>query len=475
MTSSAIPNLPVTGQKARISSDQAEKGLRNEDLTKDFPARFTDLKKVLWKDELSKSWVEVLQELETTAERISQHGTNLIPRVTHAELCSGLTAENLAKLKETGVIIVTGSVTKEEALRWKQDIKDYAAANSDHLVGYPPNNIQIFELYNAPAQIEARIHPGMISTHKSLLSLLHVSDPKPAVHDVDLRCPISYFDRLRIRLPGDKTYTLGPHVDGGSVERWEDPEYRSVYQKILDGNWKEYDPLDVKNRAGAKQDLYHGPNNCSIFRPWQGWTSLSTTGPTEGTLRVLPALSVVTAYMLLRPFFRLKKDATPGSLKAEDWEVDLDNPEFHGCILGGKQKFSNESHPHLRLDQTLISIPTVEPGDQVYWFCDILHAVEFEHRGKEDSSVIYIPAAPLTVLNAAYLRKQRETFVAGLPAPDFPGGEGESRFTGRVKPEDIASKEGRQAIGLESFVFDEDANDSKKQEFFREVNRVLGF
>ena len=29
--------------------------------------------------------------------------------------------------------------------------------------------------------------------------------------------------------------------------------------------------------------------------------------------------------------------------------------------------------------------------------CDLIHAVETEHTGAEDSSVLFIPAAPLTV------------------------------------------------------------------------------
>ena len=30
-------------------------------------------------------------------------------------------------------------------------------------------------------------------------------------------------------------------MDGGSVERWEDPGYRSVYERILQGDWEGYD------------------------------------------------------------------------------------------------------------------------------------------------------------------------------------------------------------------------------------------
>lgn len=31
---------------------------------------------------------------------------------------------------------------------------------------------------------------------------------------------------------GDRSFTLGPHVDGGSTERWEDEEYRKVYRVL---------------------------------------------------------------------------------------------------------------------------------------------------------------------------------------------------------------------------------------------------
>ncbi|KAK7021923.1 hypothetical protein VNI00_017152 [Paramarasmius palmivorus] len=446
----------------------------NWDSPNNLPPRFVDLKKQLWKDELVESWNQVLAALHEKTEHVAKLGADVIPRVTHAELVQGLSPENLQKLEDTGVIIVTDSFTEKQALDWKQSVRDYAAINKEHLKGkwFPAHNIQIFELYNSPAQIEARTHPNMISTHKALLSLLYNSIPKK--YDVDLRYPLSYFDRLRIRLPGDTTFKLGPHVDGGSVERWEDPGYRAVYQKILSGgsSWKDYDPFDVSQRADAKQDLYHAANTCSIFRPWQGWTSLSNTGPNGGTLRVVPIFKEMSAYMMLRPFFRLKEGAPPKSLKSEDWEVDLETSAFPGCMTGDKQKFTNDTHPHLRLDETLVAIPKVRPGDQVYWFCDILHAVEFEHQGAEDSSVFYIPALS-SLESATYLRDQRETFNAGLPAPDFPSGEGESKFTGRITEKDIPHFEGRQAIGFERFHPGDDASE-EEIEFFTAVNKALG-
>lgn len=92
---------------------------------------------------------------------------------------------------------------------------------------------------------------------------------------------------------------------------------------------------------------------------------MSTTGPNEGTLRLLPMLSLATAYIILRPFFRPKSPESD-SLAFEDWEVDLDGRSFPGSGLGTKQELNEKSHPHLRLDKTMIPVPMVEPGDQVY-------------------------------------------------------------------------------------------------------------
>ena len=111
-------------------------------------------------------------------------------------------------------------------------------------------------------------------------------------------------------------------------------------------------------------------NQCSIFRPWQGWTSISSTGPGEGTLRVLPMLALSSAYLILRPFFRLRPElAARGGdipLEADAWELDLQGTDFPGSTPAMAQALLPREHPHLRLDKTVVSIPRVEPGDQVY-------------------------------------------------------------------------------------------------------------
>ncbi|KAL0580983.1 hypothetical protein V5O48_001075 [Marasmius crinis-equi] len=413
---------------------------RKEDV---FPERFSQLKKEMWNEKILKAWNEVLAELETKTEEIASLGPKTkqaIPRVSYTAIRDGLSPEQTKQIKEAGIVIVTGAVPKEEALAWKQSIRDYAADNKPLVRGFPADNVQVFEFYNSIAQTQARTHPAVLDTQRSLLSLWHSSNPSA---EVSLNTPISYFDRLRIRQPGDKLFTLGPHVDGGSIERWEDPTYRQCFKNILEGNWKAHDAYDAWPRINAKQDLYQAPSQCSIFRPWQGWLSISTTGPGEGTLRFFPALTLSTTYMILRPFFKPTSNG--------EWELDLDDTTFPGSGLGQGQEFTTETHPHLKLDKTMVSMPLVEPGDQVYWHCDGVHSVEAEHNGKGDSSVMYIPAVPLTTYNAHYLRTQRNNFVAGRPAPDFPGGEGESKFVGRGTADNITTKLGKQAYGFEPF------------------------
>lgn len=37
----------------------------------------------------------------------------------------------------------------------------------------------------------------------------------------------------------------------------------------------------------------------------------------------------------------------------------------------------------------MTSVPKVNPGDAVFWHCDVVHSVEMEHTGKEASAGMY--------------------------------------------------------------------------------------
>jgi Protein of unknown function (DUF1479) len=112
-------------------------------------------------------------------------------------------------------------------------------------------------------------------------------------------------------------------------------------------------------------------NQCSIFRPWQGWTSMSTTGPGEGTLRVAPLLKLATAYLILRPFFRPRTSFSG----LDDWVIDLESVAFPGSQMGKTQELNETTHPHLQLSRTMVSVPRVEPGDQIYCECHPYHPI----------------------------------------------------------------------------------------------------
>ena len=112
-----------------------------------------------------------------------------------------------------------------------------------------------------------------------------------------------------------------------------------------------------------------------MFRPWQGWTALSRTGAGEGTLQVLPMLTLAAAYIMLRPFFARRPGAPPRSLAADDWALDLESTAYPGSVPAKAQELNAETHPHLELAKTLVSIPRVEPGDQVYCEWSVLWLV----------------------------------------------------------------------------------------------------
>lgn len=202
---------------------------------------------------------------------------------------------------------------------------------------------------------------------------------------ISLGQPLAYADRLRIRHPGDAAFALGPHQDGGSVERWMPAGYGrgGVYDAIFAGRGDDYDPWDASARVAAETDLYNGLGACSAFRSFQGWLSMSRAGPREGTLLVCPLLRLATAYALLRPFFRPRRpgvamleeeEARERFLDADNWEFTAGEgmtSEIPGATPGYGMEFPRLAmHPHLELDRTMVHVPEVRPGDYVAWHCD---------------------------------------------------------------------------------------------------------
>ncbi|KAF2139872.1 uncharacterized protein K452DRAFT_274376 [Aplosporella prunicola CBS 121167] len=425
--------------------------------------RFADLKRRLIagrEDAVRDSWVRLLTDLRQEIPLIVELGSKAVPEVRFEDIVAGKVDKRFVdEHKKRGVAIVRGVVDEQVALGWKEDLKQYIRDNPQ-TKAFPKDNPQVFELYWSRAQMQARTHPNMLKTQQYLMSHWHTKNPAAPISTAH---PIAYADRLRMRLPGDAKFALGPHVDGGSCERWEENGYGRghVYDSIWDGRWEDFDPWESSCRLDVQSDLYAGVGACSMFRMFQGWLSMSETGPFEGTLLVNPLLAKATAYYLLRPFFAPKRGPSATNtnitdaafLHPDNWALEPEpSSALQGAYPGHGQELSPALHPHLFLPRTMVHVPRVRPGDYVAWHCDTIHAVDATHAGAADSSVLYIPACPLTASNARFLARQRDAFLAGTPCPDFGGGVGESGHRGRLEGEEVrrfAGVEGARALGLE--------------------------
>jgi hypothetical protein len=386
--------------------------------------------------------------------------SQLIPEIQWEDVESGRVSGAIAdEVRRRGAAVIRNVIPRSEALALKFQARDYIAANRGRVKAFPADDPAVYELYWSPTQATARSHANVLLTQKFLQTLWHSSDPNSMISTSN---PLTYADRFRIRHPGDGKFALGPHTDGGSLERWEDPEYSRVYQKIFGGHWEQYDAFDAKHRINAKMDLYNGAGACSMFRVFQAWLSMSDTGPGEGTLKLCPMLKHATAYLLLRPFFDLNSS-----------RLALDS-SFPGSLPAACQEYNDETHPHLELEHTMVSVPRVEPGDFVAWHCDTIHSVDKEHRGKTDSSVLYIPACPMTQPNVEFLLRQRQAAVAYSPPPDFPGagGTGELGFKGAIDWNSLPPN-GLRAMGLGSQKWDITKNMSEgERKVVGDANRM---
>lgn len=449
---------------------------------KSLPIKYAELKNRLIEgraEEVRASWERLLDHLRRDIPEIQQLGSKVIPEIDYKDV-DRPSEKFRSQLKKRGVAVVRGVLPEAEALQLKEDLRDYVRRNP-HTKAFPKDNPQVFELYWSPTQMKARASPDLLRVQKFLMSFWTSKDSNAPV---STQHPVSYADRLRIRLPGDAQFALGPHIDGGSVERWEEGGYGlgKVYDAIWDGRWEDFDSWEASCRLPVKSDLYQGVGACSMFRMFQGWLSMSDTGPGEGTLLVNPLFKAATAYYLLRPFFEPKKgvDAAGHSfLDSNNWRMEETfSTLVQGATPGHGQELNHALHPHLALEQTMVHVPRVKPGDYVAWHCDTIHAVDRVHNGASDSSVLYIPACPLTEDNARFLARQRAAFRDGVPCPDFGGGEGESGHVGRPGPDDVAmfaQNEGLQAFGLHEWDSTEAGLTPGEREAIDRANKVLGF
>lgn len=376
---------------------------------------------------------------EVSAIRAEQAAGGAVPELAYADVAAGrVTPQQVARIKRRGCVVIRAVFERAQVEAWNDEVVRYIDA-----VGYlermkekagldkyfstlASSRPQIYSLYWSRPQMQARQHEHMAVT-RAWLNRLWTFE-KNGVRFFDPDRQFNYADRIRRREPGDASLGLSPHSDGGSVERWCEATFRTMYRPVFEGDPLAFDPFDAEGRITTRE--IPSPAVCSAFRTFQGWTALTRQGPGDGTLRLVP-LAKTTPWMLLRA---LQDDVPEGDLcGAQPGRALGASPQWHAALLEG-----------------LVSIPQMEPGDTIWWHSDVIHAVEDRHGGSGYSNVIYIGAAPWCAKNEAFAKKQAAAFLEGRSSPDFAPEDYELGFAGRAQAADL-SPLGRRQMGLEAW------------------------
>ncbi|HEV3424176.1 MAG TPA: DUF1479 domain-containing protein [Paraburkholderia sp.] len=368
--------------------------------------------------------------------RDRNRGREAIPVFDYKSIVSrDVDPSTIEQIKTRGGCVVRRVFDPVQAADWNDEIAQYVEANSldeklarraeDKYFGtLSSSRPQIYGVYWSKPQVAARQSEQLTNT-RVFLNRLWRAESEGRQHFDPERVPV-YADRIRRRPPGSESLGLSPHVDGGSVERWLDPNFRQVYRHVLSGNWRAYDPFDAAYRPDVQE--IPSPAVCSMFRTFQGWTALTPQGPGDGTLQLIPVANAM-AYVVLRA---LQDDVPDDELCCAQPARALSiRPEWHGLLL-----------------EAVTPIPHMLPGDAVFWHSDVVHSVEDVHRGSGYSNVMYIASAPWCAKNEAYLRRQLPSFLRGESPPDFPADHFETDFVGRARESDLTPL-GRVQLGFD--------------------------
>ncbi|KAK7461874.1 hypothetical protein VKT23_008308 [Stygiomarasmius scandens] len=93
---------------------------------------------------VTNAWVEIIDELSKTADKISSAGPDYIPQVNLSEL-SSLSPEKVDEIRRKGTVVIRDVVDDADAISWKQQLKEFVEANPD-IEGFPENDKQFFQL-----------------------------------------------------------------------------------------------------------------------------------------------------------------------------------------------------------------------------------------------------------------------------------------------------------------------------------------
>ena len=368
-------------------------------------------------------------------EELKKNNLNIIPEINLNDLESN-SEKFITEVKNRGCVVIRDVFEDSMMKKMNTELETYIEENNYYEDQKKKANIdnyfsdlksgkpQIFGLYWSKTQVNIR---QSLELEKVKKWLNHLWQYKDNNNDLifDPNNELVYADRVRRREPGDSTLGLSPHCDAGSVERWIDKGYQSVYGKIFSDDFENYDPFNATFRNTTQ--MIESPAVSHVFRTFQGWVALTEQGPGDGTLQLIP-IAKSMAYILTRALMD-----------------DVD--ESNLCDSKPARALSINSKYHALLLRGLVSIPKMKPGDTVWWHPDIVHAVEDMHSGQGYSNVVYVGSTPYCKKNLEYSKKQAQKFLEGKSPPDFAPEDYEVSYKNRATLDDLTSL-GKKQLAL---------------------------
>jgi hypothetical protein len=357
-----------------------------------------------------------------------ERGRPAVPEVLFDDVASGAVGDDRrAEIRRRGCVLVRGTFPVDEARRWDQELGDYLTTNH-YLEQYAEreperaaSGVRIYGIYWSRPQIAVRQHERM-GVVQSFLETFWAHESHGRRWFEQGR-DAGYPDRIRRRAPGERSVGLGPHVDSDSGGGWRVAENHDVYRHVIEGNPEAFDPWDAAFRTSVP--VAGVGVAATVFRPFQGWTALTDMHPSDGGLQLLPIPSAM-AYGFVR--------GIADDLAARDAGEEL------------------RARRRIAVDDDLLpamsAIPTVAPGDTIWWHGDLVHGVAEAANDTRWGNVIYVPSAPMCERNAAYAATVYERFVRGASPADFPPEDYEVNYLGRATVDDL-NETGRRQMGLE--------------------------
>ena len=376
-----------------------------------------------------------IEEEVLKIQALKKNNSNIIPEINFHDL-NNQSEKIVNEVKKRGCVVIRNVFENDQMIKMNSELESYIEDNnyyddqrkkanidqyfSDLKSGKP----QIFGLYWSKPQVNIR---QSLELNKVKTWLNHLWEHKDHNNNLifDPNNELVYADRVRRREPGDSTLGLSPHCDAGSVERWIDQGYQSVYEKIFADDFENYDPFNAIFRDSTQE--IESPAVSHVFRTFQGWVALSAQGPGDGTLQLIP-IAKSMAYILTRA---LMDDVDESNLCDSKPARALSiNNKYHSLLLKG-----------------LVSIPKMNPGDTVWWHPDVVHAVEDLHSGSGYSNVVYVGSTPYCKKNLDYSKKQAEKFLQGKSPPDFAPEDYEINYKNRATINDLTEL-GKKQLSL---------------------------